>query len=205
MPAPTTTTSHSLGGSALAATTRSYGWALRRIAGRGAAAEAPRQAPARAVAQAAARGRGVGVRAEVRRLPGAGLRRRRQALRAVAERQAARPLLPRARASRGLVRDRRRAGDPRRRRRRGLRRSPEPHPPGRVADQHAGRGDAGRSSAPSTCSRSAKRRRSRTRSRDGARRSSGCLGVRRSRIGRGHAAGRRRSPRPSPGSRPARA
>ena len=44
------------------------------------------------------------------------------------------------------LRDRRRARDPGRRRRRGLRRAPEPHPPGRVADQHARGGDAGASS-----------------------------------------------------------
>ena len=44
-------------------------------------------------------------------------------------------LLPRARLPAGRVRARRRAGDPRSRRQRGVRRAPEPDPPGRVADQ----------------------------------------------------------------------
>ena len=102
-----------------------------------------RSTPARALPQAAAHRRRLGLRAQVRRLPGARLRRRRRALPAVADRPAPGPLFPRARVSRGPLRDRRRAADPRRRRARDLRRAPEPPPPGRVASADARRGDAG--------------------------------------------------------------
>ena len=92
MPAPTTTTSHSLGGwpgppSAIA---------RLRIAPRWLSRSSPRSSRSSRSRASAARGRGVGVRAQVRRLPGARLRRRRRRLPAVAQRQAAVALLPRA-------------------------------------------------------------------------------------------------------------
>ena len=72
----------------------------------------PPLAPAaRALARQPARRRGLGLRAQVRRLPRGRLRRRRRDLPAVAQRQAAEPLLPRAavpaRALRARRRDRR--------------------------------------------------------------------------------------------------
>ena len=114
------------------------------ILGGGAAADlATPQAPAGGDPARAARGRGLGVRAQVRRLPGDRVRGRRRAVPAVARGQAAAALLPRAglpcrplRAGRG---DRGR----RRGRGRGLRRAAAAHPPRRLADRAAGARDAG--------------------------------------------------------------
>ena len=73
-------------------------------------------------------GRGVGLRAEARRLPRDRLRRRRRRLHPVARRQSAGPLLPRAELPARALRARRRAGDPRRRGQPRVRRAAEPHP-----------------------------------------------------------------------------
>ena len=105
--------------------------------------EAPGQAPAGALAQAAAHGRGVGLRAQVRRLSRPRLRRRQGSLPPVANRAAPGPLLPGARVPGRQLRDRWRAGDPRHRRARGVRRASEPPAPGRVARADARREDPG--------------------------------------------------------------
>ena len=94
--------------------------------------------------KAAAGRRGVGVRAEARRLPGDRLRRRRGGLHPVARRQRAGPLLPGAEVRAGALGAGRRAGDPRRRRQPRIRRPAGTDPPGPVADRPALEGDPGR-------------------------------------------------------------
>ena len=113
-------------------------------AARDPAALAADQAAAGADPQSAAGGRGVGVRAEARRLPRDRLRRRRGGLHPVARRQRTGPLLPRAELRAGALGARRRAGDPRRRRQPRIRRPAGTDPPGRVADHAALEGDPGR-------------------------------------------------------------
>ena len=152
----------------------------------GLATQAADQAAAGALAQDAGRGRRDRLRAQVRRLPGDRLRRRRRDLHAVARRQAAGPLLPRARIpgraatsidGELVILDERRQ--------RGLRPAPGPHPPGRVAGADARRGDARPASAPSTCSRSATRSCSTSPSPSAAPRSSSSIkGLRRRERGR---------------------
>ena len=93
---------------------------------------------------------GVVLRAEMGRLPRAGVPRRRRGGAAVAQRQGTRPVLPRAagraaRRDRPAVRARRRGGRPARDRRphpAGLGVAQPAHPPGREQGEDAGRADA---------------------------------------------------------------
>jgi hypothetical protein len=92
-------------------------------------------------------GRRLAVRAQVGRLPGDRLPRRRRGLHPEPRPQAARALLPRAAAGAArqparALRGRRRDRHPRRGRAR-LRRAAAAHPPGRLARAHARRADAG--------------------------------------------------------------
>ena len=92
-------------------------------------------------------GRRLAVRAQVGRVPGARVPRRRRAVHPEPRPEAARPLLSRARrAAQGeparAMRPRRRGRD-RRRRRAPVRGAPAPHPPGRVAGEDARRGEPG--------------------------------------------------------------
>src|SRR5947207_1038130 len=145
IPAPMTTTSHSRGGSGSLGTM--YEFAGLSLANSytddGPAAEAAGLPPARAPAEGAADRAGVGLRAEVRRLPGARVRRRRAPVLAVAKRPAAGALLPRAAVPARPLHPRRRARDRGLRRPRGVRCAPEPHPSGAIADRAARRRDAG--------------------------------------------------------------
>ena len=106
-------------------------------------------------------GRRLAVRAQVGRLPGPRLPRRRRGLHRSPRPEAARPLLPGARrsAARGAARALRAGRRGRHRPRRGarLRGAAAAHPPGGVAGQDARRGDRRRRSSPGTCSRSATR------------------------------------------------
>ena len=142
----------------LAATERSRGIAetpgqVRRFhevhSGRGTPAPVPAaaRADARESGRRAAVGRRLAVRAEVGRLPGAGLPRRRRGLHAVARPEAARSLLPGAGGAAagrpaGALRARRRGRHLARRRAR-LRGPAAAHPSGRIAGPDAGRGVAG--------------------------------------------------------------
>ena len=129
----------------------SRGRALRRTAlaprarycARGASALAPPRAPARTFASGAARGRRMGLRAEVRRVSRARLRRRRRRLPPVARKEAAAPLLPRAGLPRRALRPRRRDHHRRPGRAAGLQRPPGSSSPGGVARADARRVDPG--------------------------------------------------------------
>ena len=108
-------------------------------------------------------GRGVGLRAEARRLPRDRLRRRRRVLHPVARGQSALPLLPRAQLRARALRARRRAGDPRRRRQRSnstpCRAASTPPSRGSTCSRRRSRP----STSPSTCSPRATSRCSRRR------------------------------------------